>query len=255
MELEAMVKNVQRNMVFGDIHVPYHDEVALKTTLDYARKYRPHNLVVNADLVDFYALSEFDKNPNRKANIQEELDMANKILRETRKAVGKDCNIFLTYGNHEARLQRYLWKNPELECLRDLRLDRQLALKELGIKFINGSMDYWKQTNGHLRLGDTAVMHGDQRINGSRGGAKSGYAAMNTMLQMQSSVVMGHVHRLGLVYHNSPYSQLVGVEGGCLCEIPAGSNWQHGFVTFETKGRKNINYRLHHISDGKLNGE
>ena len=253
MELEEMVKGVQRTMVFGDIHVPYHDENAVKVTLNYLKKYKPHNVVVNADLVDFYALSEFDKNPNRKANVQQELDLANGILRDVRKAAGKEAKIYLTYGNHEARLQRYLWKNPELECVRDLKLEKQLSLKELDIKFINGSMDYWKQTSGHLKIGDAAVMHGDQRINGSRGGAKAGYAAMNTMLQMQTSVVMGHVHRLGIVYHNSPYQQMVGVEAGCLCEIPPGANWQQGFATFDTVRNKNVNYRLHHIKDGKLN--
>lgn len=252
MDLEGMVKNVQRTMVLGDIHIPYQDDNAVNTALKYAKEYKPHNVVVNADLVDFYGLSDFDKNPERKGSIQDELDEANKFLRNLRKAVGDKTKIYLTYGNHEARLQRYLWRNPELESLRDLKLEKQLALKELNIKFINGSLDYWKQSNGHLKIGDAAIMHGDQRINGSRGGAKSGYAAMNTMLQMQSSVVMGHVHRLGIVYHNSPYDQLVGVEGGCLCTIPPGANWQQGFVTFDTVKNKNVNYRLHHIKGGKL---
>jgi hypothetical protein len=202
-------------------------------------------------LVDFYPLSDFDKDPNRKADIQQELDMARAILKKYRDAAPK-AKMYLTYGNHEARLQRYLWKNPELECLRDLKLPVQLGLKELDIKFVGGTMDYWKTTTGHLKIGDAHVMHGDQRINGARGGARAGYAAMNTLLNMQTSVVMNHVHRLGMGYHNSPYAQLVAVEAGCMCQVPPGANWQQGFVTFETVKGKNENYHLHHIKKGTL---
>jgi hypothetical protein len=250
-DLENMVLKTERTVVIGDFQVPYHDKKAIDISLQFIRDYKPHNVVINADLVDFYPLSDFDKDPHRKADIQGELDMAHAILKKYRDAAPK-AKMYLTYGNHEARLQRYLWKNPELECLRDLKLPKQLGLAELKIKFVGGTMDYWKTTSGHLKIGDAHIMHGDQRINGARGGARAGYAAMNTLLQMQTSVVMNHVHRLGMGYHNSPYAQLVAVEAGCMCQIPPGANWQKGFVSFETYEGKNRNYQLHQILKNQL---
>lgn len=252
MGLETMVLKAERTVVIGDFQVPYHDKKAVGVSLQFIRDYKPSNVVLNADIVDFYALSEFDKDPNRKHSIQDELDMARQLIFMYRKAAGPKAKIYMTYGNHEARLQRYLWKNPELESLRCLKLPEQLGLKEMDVKFVGGQMDYWKTVSGHLKIGDARIMHGDQRINGARGGARAGYAAMNTLLNMQTSVVMNHVHRLGLGYHNSPYAQLVACEAGCMCKIPPGANWQQGFVTFETVDGKNRNYHLHHINKGTL---
>ena len=251
-DLESMVKEMTKNMIVSDIHVPYQDDNAVSIAQAYAKDYKPDVLVINGDLVDFYTLSTFDKNPDRKVSVQQELDMGYQVLKDFRKAVPAHCKIYMTEGNHEQRLQRYLWRNPELEGLRDLKLQKLLRLKELGIQFIGVSGDYWKKDTGHLKLGDTIVMHGDNRLNGASTSRYSGYSAKNTMLGVQQGVIIGHVHRLAQVYHSTPYGTLVGIEGGSLCQHTGNANWQQGFVTFETEDGKNINYKLHHINNGKL---
>lgn len=253
MGLEGLIHNMEKTMVIGDLHIPHTDYESLEIVKAFAKDYKPDRLVINGDLCDFYTLSVFDKNPHRKMDVQEELDEASNILGDLRKTVGPKCKIILTEGNHEQRLQRFLWRNPELECLRAVRLPELLNVKKYNIDFVGADGDYWKNDNGHVEVGDAIIMHGDNRLNGGSTSKYSGYSAKNTMMSLQKSVLMNHVHRLALVKHQTPYSTLTGVECGSLCK-PAGTyNWQQGFVTFETtKQKKNVNYRLHHIEDHKL---
>lgn len=252
MGLEDIVQK-QRVAVISDLHGEFVDEKAYKVTLSFLRDYQPSVLVINGDLVDFYPISNWDKNPARKGNVQEECDKANGMLRQMRKVVGKDCKMYYIEGNHENRLQRYLWKNPELESVRSLSLPEMMSLKGPKVEFIKTDMDYWKSTDGSLEIGDIHVTHGDNRLNGASTSKYSGYSAKNTMMNMQRSILMGHVHRLGLVYHRSKAGTLVGLEGGCLCQVPPTANWQQGFVTFDVLGdKRTVNHRLHHINDGVL---
>jgi len=254
--LEQMVKQAySKTAVIGDLHVPMMDYSAFEVTKAYLKSYKPDQLVINGDLVDFYSLSVFDKNPDRKFSVQDELDEAKAVLKDLRQTVGKNCDIYFLEGNHENRLQRYLWRNPELEGLRDLQLPKLLGLSEQNVKFIGVSGDYWKKDSGHLKIGDALIMHGDNRLNGASTSRYSGYSAKNTMMGIQQSVMINHVHRLALVHHSTPYGQLVGVECGSLCEPTGTANWQQGFVTFETINGKNENYRLHRIQDGTLHAD
>lgn len=239
-------------MVISDIHVPYQDNNAVSIALQYAKDYKPNHLVINGDLLDFYSLSTFDKSPDRKYSVWEEVQEGRQILQQFRKAVGPKTKMYFTEGNHEQRLQRYLARNPELADMPDLRIDKLLKLKEMDIKFAGVGADYWATATGHIKIGDAIVMHGDNRFNGAATSANSGYSAMNTLKKMQSSVIMGHVHRVAQVHHSTPYGMLTGIEGGCLCEVPGTANWQQGFVTFEVYKGKNKNYRLHQIQHGEL---
>lgn len=252
MSLEQMVKQAERTMVISDIHVPFHDEKALKVVYQYAKDYKPTRLIVNGDLVDFYGLSFFEKNTARRHNVQEEIDQASKILGKLRTIVGPKAEMVYLEGNHENRLQRYLWKNPELEGIRDLRLPNLLDLAGREIQFIGVTSDYWKDTSGHLEVGDALVTHGDNRLNGTSTSRYSGYSARNSIVGLQQSIIMGHVHRLGKVYQSNGKKHLVGIEGGCLCVKNGTANWQQGFVTFETYKGKNYNYQIHHIHRGML---
>jgi predicted phosphodiesterase len=239
-------------LVISDIHVPFQDDRAVGAMHAYSKKYKPDKIYINGDLIDFYKLSTFDQTPDRTDGIDFEITQAKMFLNNLRKN-NKDAKIVYLQGNHENRLQRYLWRNPELHGLSALDTKNLFSLKDLDIQEIKVDRDYWSKSAGSAKQGDAIVMHGDSRLNGAKGGGYSGYAAKNTMLNgISSSVVMGHTHRGGVVYHTVSDKILIGVEGGCLCQLPPNANWQQGFVTFETERGKNYNYRFHHIKDGKL---
>jgi len=252
--LEDMVKTKkpEKNLVISDIHFPYQDDDSLDIMFRYAQDYKPHNIYVNGDLVDFYTLSKFSQNPVRKASIPEEVRMAQDFMKRLRENF-KKSDIYFLHGNHENRLQRYLWENPQLAELECLEIGNLFDLKSQDIKEIKANRDYWGKEDGAVTQGDAIIFHGDARLNGASTSKYSGYSAKNTMLGgLQHSIVMGHIHRLAVVHHSTPDGTLVGVEGGCLCQIPKHANWQNGFVTFETSKGKNHNYKVHLIEDGKL---
>ncbi len=249
--LESMVKS-EKNLVFSDLHFPYQDDKAINIMFKYAKEYQPDNIFMNGDIVDFYNLSKFDKDPNRKKTIADEIEMVRKFFDKTRSTFPKS-NIYFIHGNHENRLQRYLWENPELAKLSELDITNLFKFSDYNIKEVKVSRDYWSMEGGTIKQGNAIIMHGDSRLNGASTSKYSGYSAKNTMLGgINESIIMGHIHRLAIITHSTPKGVLVGIEGGCLCQVPKIANWERGFVTFETVKNKNYNYRLHLIENDKL---
>lgn len=152
-----------------------------------------------------------------------------------------------------SRLQKYLWKNKELYGLEGLKLENLLMLNVEGVKWVGADPDYWKKTAGTLKLGDTIIMHGDKRLNGGSLSKYAGYSAKNTMYSVMSNLVMGHSHRLAQIHYSANGKDLVGVEGGCLCEVPPTVNWQQGFVTLTYSNGKLVDVKLNRIV--KIGGE
>ena len=248
-----IVKKMKNVMITSDWHVPFIDDKAFDCHLEYVKKYKPDVYIINGDMLDFYSLSKFDKNPERKDDVQAELDKGNEYLNRLVRVLPKRCDKYYLKGNHETRLQKYLWQDGgAMDSLRALKLENLLYLRDKGIRLVDASHDYWKDDSGHLKIGDVLVAHGDNRLNGFSLSKYSGYSAKNTMLSMMSSIAMGHGHRLAVIYHTTPNGILKGLETGSLCQQSGTSNWQQGFATFQVYRGKSYNHRVHHIQDGKL---
>jgi len=251
--VNEMNEKTKKVMVISDLHIPHMDINAYNVMKQYAKFYKPNEFIINGDLLDFYTLSKFDKNPERKVSSFEEIRMARKILQDLRKTMPNTKMVMLE-GNHENRLQRFLWgKAPELEMFPELELKSLLQLKEQKIKFISVDSDYWKNDTGHYTVGNVLIMHGDNRLNGGSLSKYSGYSVKNTMLNgLRQNVIIGHCHRLAKIYHTTNYGTLTGMEGGCLCDLTGTANWQQGFVTFELLKGEMINPLVYRIENGTL---
>ena len=247
----ANLEQMVNNLVISDIHVPFQDDDAVAVMMEYAKDYKPDNVIINGDLVDFYSLSTWDKSPERKENVMTEVYETRKFLHNLRDSVGAKAKVTLLEGNHENRLQRFLWANQAVYGLDALKLDKLLELDKVGVNLVLSDRDYWGKATGHVKQGDAVIMHGDNRINGAKGGMNAGY---NTMKSMGTSTIIGHTHRLSMREHTTPYHDWVGIEGGNLCQSTGTADWQQGFVTFETDDKTGLNhsYRTHRIKDGVL---
>jgi UDP-2,3-diacylglucosamine pyrophosphatase LpxH len=165
----------------SDLHHPYIDAQAWNFTLRIVRKLQPEIIWIGGDGVDFYNVSQYSRDPARKETLQDELDIAYQELVRLRKAAP---NAQITYqeGNHEFRLQRYLWTRArELASLRSLELPALLRFEDLGIKHV-GYNDMRKI--GHL-----------YHIHGSEVGGGSANVARGKLLKMYNNVIFGHHHR------------------------------------------------------------
>lgn len=250
-ESETYMTKAKKVMVTNDYHIPYEDSKSIDMMTKVAKVYKPDIFVINGDFVDFYSLSFWDKNPEH-FDVTHEIERAKGYLKQLRSAVGPKTQMYYLEGNHENRLQRYLWKNPELAQLDVLKMENLLDLDKYNVKWIGADMDYWKKSSGALNLGNTRIMHGDNRLNGASTSKYSGYSIKNTLQTTRKNTIIGHVHRGAIHYNTNEDETLVGIEGGCLCqEIPT-ANWQQGFTTFELHRGKGYNHRFHHIDNHKL---
>ncbi|MFN9904203.1 MAG: metallophosphoesterase, partial [bacterium] len=83
----------------SDIHVPYHSISALTAAFDLIQKEKPDTILLNGDLIDFYGLSRFMKDP-RKRSVAHELKATNELLDVLSKFGAK---IVYKLGNHDER--------------------------------------------------------------------------------------------------------------------------------------------------------
>lgn len=215
---------VERAVVMGDFHVPFHDPRAVQVALALVEDIQPEVIFLNGDVLDCYAVSRFDKNPRRALELQDEIDQTFDILSRVREAA-PTARIVYIRGNHEARLNTYLnSRAPELSGLRALDIRALLSLDALGIEWVEG-----KGKEAYSEYGAVKVGHFD-RVN-----QHAGYTAKLLLDKHSTSLVQAHTHRLADVYRRYPGGRsVVGTESGCLCELDpeyvSDPDWMHGLV-------------------------
>ena len=202
----------QTRLVLSDVHIPFHDPGLVRAWLDFARKLKPAGVDIIGDVMDCYMLSRFDKNPARKSSFQSELDTARDLLAEIRRAVGPNCDIRYSEGNHENRLKRMLWgRVKEFADLRNLSIPQLLDTKGLGIKYYIPESPY--------RIGNLWFLHGDVTRKQNFSKSAGGRAADGVARAIGGSVLMGHTHQMGHAMFRSWERELEGYEVGCLCQM------------------------------------
>jgi len=235
------MRNYEKSLFVSDLHAPYQDPHCMKIIEDFSRWFKPQKVFILGDLVDFYQLSKFDKNPCRMDNLQDDIDSARSELERIRSANPK-ADIVLFEGNHEARLTKWLWNHPEVASLRNLSIQELLTLHKYDIKWVGGLEVYLYH--------DFALEHGNivRKF--------SAYTARGMMERNGVSGISGHTHRMGTHYHTDLGGDFVWVENGCLCDrhpdYVKNPDWQNGFsVGFFKKANSRFTVDQICIPDGK----
>ena len=202
----------------NDLHIPHHDKKALDVFMQFLKDFKPDQIVIAGDLLDFYQLSSFDKDPMRRFTIQDEIDVCYEVLKELKALCSE---IHFIKGNHEDRLRRFLWKNPSLASIKVLELPKLLNLDSLKIEY----HDYEYVFN-KFRFTHGSIVRQD-----------SGATAKAELIKYGSSMSSGHTHRLGSYLKTDARGTVGAYEMGCLCDLEpeyiAGTpNWCQGFGVF-----------------------
>ena len=204
-------------VVISDIHFPYQDDKALKAVYKFLKQRPVDTIILNGDILDFYDVSSFDKDPDRINSLQEEINMAEKFFKKLR-TIKPDARIVFIKGNHSSRLERYLKKHPELYSLDALKLPNLLGLKKYNIEY----------SDKGIKLGSLKIIHGTivKKF--------SGYTARAEMEKNDCSGISGHTHRLAVYYKRTPSRDLMWAESGCLCDLNPeyidNPSWNQGFL-------------------------
>lgn len=137
-------------VVLSDIHFPYQDDKAIKAVYKFLEQHPVNTIILNGDILDFYDVSSFDKDPDRINSLQKEINMAEKFFSKLRK-ISPNSRIIFAKGNHCSRLERYLKKHPELYSLDALKLPNLLGLDKFNIEYKDKG----------FKLGSLKIIHGD----------------------------------------------------------------------------------------------
>lgn len=162
--------------VLNDTHIPYHNKVMVKNFIQFCEDEQPDQIILNGDMVDFYDLSSFDKNPEREGKLQEELDILKHLLSMLRRKCPTSRIIYVE-GNHEDRLRRYLWKKAKsLSSLRALKFEELLSLRQYKVEYIQ----------------DSYFVNGFEFTHGEMVRVHSSYSAKAEYEKHHSSGISGH---------------------------------------------------------------
>jgi predicted phosphodiesterase len=222
-----------RNLaILSDIHFPYHNKKALKAALDYLMNLSYlDGIVLNGDILDFYQLSDFSKNPS-KPNMKKELELGRWFLKSLRETF-PNIPIYYKIGNHEMRLERWLSvKAPEF-------LDTEYKIQLIDAYTV-------------MKAGKLNIIHGHEYR-----GAGGVYPARYIYLKTKVNTICGHYHRPSSYIDKNMNGEYHGaITTGCLCEMSpdyaAYNEWVHGFAIaiFHSDGTYHIENKI--IKNGKI---
>ena len=204
-------------IIISDIHFPNQDDKAIKCVFDFIKNHPVDTVIMNGDIVDFFDVSSFDKDPQRMFSLQTELDMAENFFKKLRKLL-PEAEMYFIKGNHEDRMERYLQKHSELFTLKALKIPTLLQLEKFNIHY---------KPKG-FKFGSLKIIHGDivRKF--------SSYTARGELEKHDSSGISGHTHRGGAYYYRTPDRYLAWYESFCLCNVHPfyvdEPNWQQGFL-------------------------
>jgi len=230
-------------LVLSDIHFPYHDKDALKTAIQYGIDNNINCIVLNGDILDFYQLSDFSKDPS-KPKMTKELELGRWFLGALRKQF-PNIPIYYKIGNHEMRLERWLKvKAPEFLDTDEFRLDILLRFGEHKVHLID---KYTVIKAGHLN-----IIHGHE-YKGS-GGV---YPAKYIYNKAKVNTICGHYHRSStFLDKNMDGNYHGGFSTGCLCELSPDylpyNEWVLGFARVIVYPDKSFSVENKIIVDGKI---
>jgi hypothetical protein len=206
-----------------DEHHPFQDDEAIELALRIVEDFQPDEIIVGSDGIDFYSISKFSKDPERLKGftLQAEINSWKATQRKWISAAPYARRRYLT-GNHEDRLEKYIWDHPELHGLEALRLPALLGFDDLGLTGVEPEITY-----GDLLV----VKHGTVVRRHSAYTAKG--ELENEMYAI--STLTGHTHRGGAHLATSRHGLVQAVEAFCLCDtspayIKGAPNWQQGIV-------------------------
>lgn len=177
----------RKGIIIPDVHAPYHNRLSWELLEKVVKAWCPEVVVVLGDFFDCYAVSQHRKDPTRRANITEEIEEGQDMLR-----LFEGCSRkYFIEGNHEWRLPRYLMDfSPEVYDYLMKRTKNDL----FGLRDEGWIVTPYMQA---LTLGKLQVTHDLD---------KSGETAIaDAMASFMDNVVIGHTHLLRYIVKGTAF--------------------------------------------------
>ena len=245
--------NKETSMVItSDWHIPFQDNQAVGCFLDFLAEYQPDILVLNGNIND---CTSFSSHPRLRdlANVfrdgKEERERWFSIAELIRTVLPNSKIIYVGSQCHEGWINNWVQSSPILVEDDNYTIPGWFKLDDFVIDFVDEVYD---------PIGDSTLLISHGTI--ARG--KSGASAMASLEMEGTSTIVGHTHRLAQVYKTTARSEIVGIEGGCLCQRTPWyhlkgkrlmMDWQQGFVLVNIKDNSFSAQCIPIIRDGNDN--
>jgi predicted phosphodiesterase len=239
-QYEPFVIPESKILIMSDIHIPFHDVEALSAILGaVSEKDGIEAVLLNGDILDFYSLSRFAKDP-KKRSVAGELNM----LQDMYEVFSKHfkCKFYYKYGNHEERYDHFLYmKAAELADVPEFNLDRVIQGRLSGVEIIKDKRI--------IQFGNLSIIHGHEYQSGV---FQSVNVARGLFLKSKVSAMQGHSHQVSEHTETDMKGKITTTwSTGCLCnlhpEYAKLNRWSQGFAIASRVGDDFWvkNYRIH----------
>lgn len=218
-----------RVLVLSDIHIPYHSTNALTLCLNYAKDQKPDIVFLNGDILDFYQLSRYIRDPKARS-FADELRAFKRFFEALQTIFG--ARIIYKLGNHEERYDHFLYmKAHELDGVEEFSLENILKARAEGITIIKDKRI--------VMMGDLCVLHGHE-FGGSFFSPVN--VARGLFLRGKVSALQGHSHQTSEHTEQNMRGEITTTfSTGCLCNLTPQwlpiNKWNHGFAIVDVSGR------------------
>lgn len=243
-EFKPFVIKASKVLVLSDIHIPYHSISALTAVFDYTKKMKIDAILLNGDVLDFFGLSRYCKDP-KKRSFADELkafeDFMN-ILNDIYK-----CKVYLKIGNHEERYNHFLWqKAGEIANVEEFQLEEIIKKRAKNVTIIGEKRI--------IKLGHLNVLHGHEFAGGVFSPVN---IARGLFLRAKVSAMQGHNHQTSEHSESNLEGKLTTTFSlGCLCELNPEympiNKWNHGFAIVDIDAKGNFEVQNKRILKGKV---
>ena len=218
-------KNWVKYIVFGDSHIPKHNEIVLRCMLKVMDDEKFDGIINGGDFMDMDPISHWTKNKRKTLEgrrLMEDYVIANQVLDEMDKRLPSNAEKYFFWGNHEDWYNQFIEEVPAMEGYGDP--NTELKLEERGYKiYPYNHIEYF---------GKLGITHGIYA---------STTATKKHMDELKTNIMHFHVHTQAELYASSEARELSfgGYSVGCTCDLAPGymrgrpHKWTHGFATLD----------------------
>lgn len=201
------LRGPMRVLFLSDIHFPYHCKTSLSVAVDEGRRRGCNVILLNGDQLDCACVASFDNDPNL-PGLDTEIKMLQDFLEHLFRVFPK-ARIILREGNHEERVERYVWRNAA-KLFGVLTATLQQVIND----GLSKSVEYVRDKRV-IKLGNLATIHGHEYrfsisnpVNPARG----------FFLRCKDSVIGGHFHQHSGHSERTVTGKIITTwSTGCLC--------------------------------------
>lgn len=230
----------------SDFQIPFHNKAAIIAFVEWVKKKEPNTVFINSDFVDFYGISMYEKNPKMR-DFKGERDAAISMLTWLRDQFPTQTIYYNLDGNHEQRLEKWLYRHPEVYGMPEFEIENILQLNKNNIIPL--------RNHKYIEIGKLHVLHGHTVFGRWGSGVSKG---RSVFLKTLVNTMVSHVH----ITDEWTTRNLVGDittcwTTGCFMDIDAveyneHNNYNNGGAYIETDSEGNFWVENKKVIKGKI---